>query len=82
MRVMLLYASHMTKIAALYDAPDAPSAETRRLVLAPVAAGFSSLADDHLNRDHDRRKLLIQRPAATHDLASPWTPCRGRAERW
>ena len=41
----------MRNVAALYDAPDTPSALTRPLVLALVAAEFPSPADDHLDRD-------------------------------
>jgi DNA polymerase V len=58
-RALLLYAPHMSNVAALYDAPDTPSALTRPLVLALVAAGFPSPADDHLDRDLDLHKLLI-----------------------
>ena len=56
----------MCHIAALYHAPDTPSALTRPLVLALVAAGFPSPADDHLDRDLDLHELLIQHPAATY----------------
>ena len=56
----------MNNIAALYDAPDTPSALTRPLILALVAAGFPSPADDHLDRDLDLYELLIQHPAATY----------------
>jgi hypothetical protein len=38
MRVLLLYAPRMNNVAALYDAPDTPSALTRPLILALVAA--------------------------------------------
>ena len=55
----------MSNVAALYDAPDAPSALTRPLYLALVAAGFPSPADDHLDRDLDLHELLIQHPAST-----------------
>jgi DNA polymerase V len=68
MRVLLLYAPRMCNIAALYDAPDTPSTLTRPLVLALVAAGFPSPADDHLDRDLDLHELLIQHPAATYDV--------------
>jgi hypothetical protein len=40
----------MSHVAALYDAPDTPSALTRPLFLTWVAAGFPSPADDHLDR--------------------------------
>jgi DNA polymerase V len=66
MRVLLLYAPRMNNVAALYDAPDTPSALTRPLILALVAAGSPSPADDHLDRDLDLHKLLIQHPAATY----------------
>jgi DNA polymerase V len=56
----------MNNVAALYHAPDTPSALTRPLVLALVAAGFPSPADDHLDRDLDLHELLIQHPAATY----------------
>jgi DNA polymerase V len=56
----------MSNIAALYDAPDTPSTLARPLVLALVAAGFPSPADDHLDRDLDLHELLIQHPAATY----------------
>jgi DNA polymerase V len=56
----------MSNVAALYDAPDMPSALTRPLLLARVAAGFPSPADDHLDRDLDLHELLIQHPAATY----------------
>jgi hypothetical protein len=56
----------MSNVAALYDAPDTPSALTRPLSLAQVAAGFPSPADDHLDRDLDLHELLIQHPAATY----------------
>jgi DNA polymerase V len=49
----------MSNVAALYSAPDVPSALTRPLFLALVAAGFPSPADDHLDRDLDLHKLLI-----------------------
>jgi DNA polymerase V len=55
----------MSHVAALYSAPDVPSALTRPLVLALVAAGFPSPADDHLDRDLDLHELLIQPPAST-----------------
>jgi DNA polymerase V len=55
----------MSNVAALYDAPDTPSALTRPLFLALVAAGFPSPADDHLDRDLDLHELLIQHPAST-----------------
>src|ERR671917_2342521 len=55
----------MSNVAALYDAPDKPSALTRPLYLALVAAGFPSPADDHLDRDLDLHELLIQHPAST-----------------
>jgi DNA polymerase V len=58
----------MSHVAALYDAPDTPSALTRPLVLALVAAGFPSPADDHLDRDRDLHALLIQHPAAPYDI--------------
>jgi DNA polymerase V len=58
----------MNNIAALYDAPDTPSALTRPLILALVAAGFPSPADDRLDRDLDLHELLIQHPAATYDV--------------
>jgi hypothetical protein len=44
MRVLLLYAPRMNNVAALYNAPDTPSALARRLMLALVAAGFPSSA--------------------------------------
>jgi DNA polymerase V len=53
----------MHNIAALYDAPEMPSALTRPLFLAWVAAGFPSPADDHL--DLDLHELPIQHPAST-----------------
>src|SRR5688572_3447767 len=56
----------MSHIAALYDAPDTPSALTRPLFLTWVAAGFPPPADDHLDRDLDLHELLIQHPAATY----------------
>jgi DNA polymerase V len=56
---------HMSNVAALYDAPEFPSALTRPLFLAQVAAGFPSPADDHLHRDLDLHELLIQHPSAT-----------------
>jgi DNA polymerase V len=62
----LLYAPRMIDIAALYDAPDTPSALTRPLFLAWVAAEFPSPDDDHLDRDLDIHELLIQHPAATY----------------
>jgi hypothetical protein len=55
----------MSNVAALYSAPDVPSALTRPLYLALVAAGFPSPADDHLDRDLDLHELLIQHPAST-----------------
>jgi DNA polymerase V len=55
----------MDNIAALYDAPDTPSALTRPLFLALIAAGFPSPADNHLGRDLDLHELLIQHPAST-----------------
>jgi DNA polymerase V len=55
----------MSNIAALYPASDTPSALTRPLFLAQVAAGFPSPADDHLDRDLDLHELLIQHPAST-----------------
>jgi DNA polymerase V len=55
----------MSNVAALYSAPDMPSALTRPLVLALVTAGFPSPADDHLDRDLDLHELLIQHPAST-----------------
>jgi DNA polymerase V len=55
----------MSHVAALYDAPDKPSALTRPLFLALIAAGFPSPADDHLDRDLDLHELLIQHPAST-----------------
>ena len=64
-RVLLVYAPPMDNIAALYDAPDKPSALTRPLFLALIAAGFPSPADDHLDRDLDLHELLIQHPAST-----------------
>ena len=45
--------------------PRFPSALTRPLLLALVAAGFPSPADDHLDRDLDLHELLIQHPAST-----------------
>jgi DNA polymerase V len=66
MCVLLLYAPRMNNIAALDDAPDTPSALTRPLILALVAAGFPSPADDHLDRDLDLHELLIQHPAAIY----------------
>ena len=56
----------MSNVAALYTASDTPSALTRPLFLALVAAGFPSPADDHLDRDLDLHELLIQHPAATY----------------
>jgi DNA polymerase V len=56
----------MSHVAALYHAPDAPSALTRPLLLAQAPAGFPSPADDHLDRDLDLHELLIQHPAATY----------------
>jgi DNA polymerase V len=56
----------MSNVAALYDAPDTPSALTHPLLLALVAAGFPSPADDYLDRDLDLHELLIQHPAATY----------------
>ena len=55
----------MSHVAALYEAPDTPSALTRPLFLAWVAAGFPSPADDHVDRDLDLHELLIQHPAST-----------------
>src|SRR4029450_12812182 len=55
----------MSNVAALYTASDTPSALTRPLFLALVAAGFPSPADDHLDRDLDLHELLIQHPAST-----------------
>ena len=55
----------MRNVAALYSASDTPSALTRPLYLALVAAGFPSPADDHLDRDLDLHELLIQHPAST-----------------
>jgi DNA polymerase V len=55
----------MSHVAALYCASDTPSILTRPLVLAQVAAGFPSPADDHLDRDLDLHELLIPHPAAT-----------------
>src|ERR687896_1334740 len=55
----------MSHVAALYAAPEFPSALTRPLFLAQVAAGFPSPADDHLDRDLDLHELLIQHPAST-----------------
>ena len=55
----------MSNVAALYPASDTPSALTRPLFLAQVAAGFPSPADDYLDRDLDLHELLIQHPAAT-----------------
>jgi DNA polymerase V len=66
MRVLLLYAPRKNNVAALYDAPDTPSALTRPLILALVAAEFPSPADDHLDRDVDSHELLIPHPAATY----------------
>jgi hypothetical protein len=56
----------MSNVAALYDAPDTPSALTRPLSLAQVAAGFPSPADDHLDRDLDLHERRIQHPSATY----------------
>ena len=56
----------MSNVVALYNTPDTPSALTRPLVLALVAAGFPSPADDHLDRDLDLHELLIQHPAAIY----------------
>ena len=56
----------MSHVAALYSAPDVPSALTRPLFLAQAPAGFPSPADDHLDRDLDLHELLIQHPAATY----------------
>src|SRR5262245_4186223 len=55
----------MSHVAALYSAPEFPSALPRPLFLALVAAGFPSPADDHLDRDLDLHELLIQHPAST-----------------
>jgi DNA polymerase V len=55
----------MSHVAALYHAPDVPSALTRPLFLAQAPAGFPSPADDHLDRDLDLHELLIQHPAST-----------------
>ena len=55
----------MSNVAALYSAPDVPSALTRPLFLAQAPAGFPSPADDHLDRDLDLHELLIQHPAST-----------------
>ena len=57
---------HVLRVAALYAAPEFPSALTRPLVLAQAPAGFPSPADDHLDRDLDLHVLLIQHPAATY----------------
>ena len=56
----------MHNIAAVYDVPDTISTLARPLVLALVAAGFPSPADDHLDRDLDLHELLIQHPTATY----------------
>jgi DNA polymerase V len=66
----------MSNVAALYSAPDVPSALTRPLYLALVAAGFPSPADDHLDRDLDLHELLIQHPASTFYSACPVIRCR------
>ena len=55
----------MSNVEAVYSASDTPSALTRPLFLALVAAGFPSPADDHLDRDLDLHELLIQHPAST-----------------
>jgi DNA polymerase V len=55
----------MSHVTALFAAPECPSALTRPLFLAQVAAGFPSPADDHLDRDLDLHELLIQHPTAT-----------------
>ena len=55
----------MSHVAALYTTSDTPSALTRPLFLALVAAGFPSPADDHLDRDLDLHELLIQHTAST-----------------
>jgi DNA polymerase V len=55
----------MSHVAALYSAPDVPSALTRPLFLALAPAGFPSPADDHLDRDLDLHELLIPHPAST-----------------
>ncbi len=55
----------MSHVAALYSAPEFPSALPRPLFLALVAARFPSPADDHLDRDLDLHELLIQHPAST-----------------
>jgi DNA polymerase V len=65
---LVVYAPRMSNIVALYDAPDTPSALTRPLFLAWVAAGFPSPADDHLDRGLDLHELLIHHPAATYDV--------------
>ena len=52
-------------MAALYVAPEFPSALTRPLLLAQVSAGFPSPADDYLDRDLDLHELLIQHPPST-----------------
>jgi DNA polymerase V len=64
-RALVLYAPRHEQRRGLYDAPDTPSALTRPLVLALVAAGFPSPADDHLDRDLDLHELLIQHLAST-----------------
>src|SRR4029450_13666508 len=56
----------MSNVAALYTASDTPSALTRPLFLALVAAGFPSPADDHLDRDLDLHALLTRSPAPTY----------------
>src|ERR687895_350683 len=67
----------MSNVAALYDAPDKPSALTRPLYLVLVAAGFPSPADDHLDRDLDLHELLIQHPAATYYVRLSGDSMRG-----
>jgi hypothetical protein len=70
----------MSNVAALYTASDTPSALTRPLFLALVAAGFPSPADDHLDRDLDLHELLIQHPAATNLANISFTPVRNEAD--
>jgi DNA polymerase V len=76
-RALLLYAPRMSNVAALYDAPDTPSALTCPLSLALVAAGSSSPADDHLDRDLDLHELLIQHPTSTFYIRPPGDSMQG-----
>ena len=66
----------MHNIAAVYDVPDMISTLARPLVLALVAAGFPSPADDHLDRDLDLHELLISTLPQPTTSASRVTRCR------